>query len=451
MALRSWPVRPSFPTTCLVPFASSPWTISPWCETWWWILPISCASSGRSSPGSSARRRSRRRKGSTSRLLPSSTRTSSSACASTACCATPRARSTHSSRASSVPPPLRSPSVTTWTPGTRERRNARRSSPSTTASGSAPSWVSARRCAPSMSILPAPSSSTSSPARRTGSSRCSCRGERDERQAGLHPVPSSLVPPPRIGLVVASEAVLHRVCPARAHQRLRGLLRRRLSLAAPRPSPRARGLRTVSRPAEDALLPYPRYRCLSLCPLPCRHVVQPDPQGHGCAPAGKASTRLGHRQPELRGLARALGGRGLHAAARIDDATNHAALVALVQRRRDGRRASLPRPPLSDWPRLSPGMARGPRLRVSPPAPYAPRHTTLSVCAHFLAALPLGPSLQVHALRWAAAQASDGAHCHPVLRCRPPRHGLDRLRALDHPVAHGSDGYRRSRIMMEVE
>src|SRR5207247_2119857 len=82
-------------------------------------------------------------------------------------------------------------------------------------------------------------------------------------------------------LVVASEALLHWVCPARAHQCLRGLLLRGLSLAALRPGPGARSLWTAPRPAQDAALPRPRYGCLPLCPLPCHHMVQSDPQGHG--------------------------------------------------------------------------------------------------------------------------------------------------------------------------
>src|SRR5215470_8403696 len=43
------------------------------------------------------------------------------------------------------------------------------------------------------------------------------------------------------------------------------------------------------------------------------------------------------------------------------------------------------------------------------------------------------------------------AHRRPVLRCRPPGHRRDRLRAVDHPVAHGAEGHRRSRIMTEVQ
>jgi fumarate reductase iron-sulfur subunit len=64
---------------------------------------------------------------------------------------------------------------------------------------------------------------------------------RYERRAALHPVPSSVVSPPRVGLVVASEAVLHWLCPAGTHQHLRGLLRRAVSMAAPRPYPGSRG------------------------------------------------------------------------------------------------------------------------------------------------------------------------------------------------------------------
>src|SRR5438128_10415180 len=98
----------------------------------------------------------------------------------------------------------------------------------------------------------------------------------------------------------------------------------------------------------------------------------------------------------------------------VDDETDHTAFVALVQRRGDDCRAPLPRASLSHWPRLSPGMARGTPLRVPPASRDASADTTLPLCSHLLALLPLGPSLPVHALRWAAAEASDGAHRRPL-------------------------------------
>src|SRR5262249_22067702 len=118
------------------------------------------------------------------------------------------------------------------------------------------------------------------------------------------------------------------------------------------------------------------------------------------------------------GLARALGCGGLRAAARVDRGTDHTALVAPVQRGRNGGRAPLPRPFLSDGPGLSPGMARGPLVRVPPSPADASGDTTVSLHSHLVAALPLGPSLSVHALRWAATETSDRAHRRPVLwRC----------------------------------
>src|SRR5262249_53251933 len=158
------------------------------------------------------------------------------------CCVTPPARSTGWSPASSDPPPSRSPSATTWTRGTRVRQSVCASSPSTTASGSARSSASARRCAPNTWTPPAPSSSTSSLAPPTGSHPCPSRGVRDERRSALHAVPSPLVSPPRFGVVVAPETLLYHLRPARDHQRLRRLLRRGLPLARPCRRAGSRGL-----------------------------------------------------------------------------------------------------------------------------------------------------------------------------------------------------------------
>src|SRR5919106_1433837 len=285
--------------------------------------------------------------------------------------------------------------------------------------------------------------------------RCSSRGAGDERPAPLYPVPSPMVPPSRVGLVVASEEVLHRVCPARAHQRLRGLFRRGFSVAAPRPRPGSRGLWAVPRPAEDAALPRPRYGGLPLRPLPCHYLVQSDPQGHDLAGAGQARAQLGHRRLELRGLARALRGRGPRAVTRVGGGTDHAALVALVQRRGDGRRAPHARPSHSDRPRLSPGMARGTPLRVAPGPPDASADATLPFRPHRLAALPLGPSLPVHALRRAAAETSDRAHRRPLLWRRPPGNRHGRVPPVGHRVASATEPsrghHRRPRFMTEVD
>src|SRR4029453_191936 len=304
-----------------------------------------------------------------------------------------------------------------------------------TASGSAPSWASAPRCAPSTWIPREPSNSTSSPPRPTGSSRCCSRGARDERRPALHPVPSPVVPPARVRLVVAREGGLHSLCPARAHQSLRGLLRGRHPLAAPRPRPGPGGVWAVPRPAEDAALPRARRDCLPVCPLPCHHLAESDPQGHGRGDPRQASACLGHPRSELRGLARALGSRGRRVATRVDRATDHAASLAPVQRRRDSRRVPLPHPSLSDRPGLPPGMARGTSLRVPPPPRDTSGDTPLSLRPHPLAPLPLGPSLPVHALRWAAVEASDRAHRRPVLWGRAPGNGGGRLLAVEHRLA----------------
>src|SRR6516164_5771435 len=217
-------------------------------------------------------------------------------------------------------------------------------------------------------------------------------------------------------------------------------------MAAPRPNSGPGSVWAVPRSAENPTLPDCRHSCLHLCPLPCHHLVQSDPQGHGLAAAGEASARLGHRRSELRGLPGALGSRRLHVGARVDRGTDHAALVALVQRRRDGRRAAIPRPFLSDWPRLSPGMARGAALRVPPPPPDASADTTLPFRSDLVATLPLGASLQVHALRWAAAEASDRAHRGPVLRRRPPGNGPYGLPAVEDRVANRTESCRRPRV-----
>src|SRR4029450_13917778 len=110
--------------------------------------------------------------------------------------------------------------------------------------------------------------------------------------------------------------------------------------------------------------------------------------------------------------------RRLRVATRVDRATDHAASLAPVQRWRDNRRVPLPHPSLSDRPGLPPGMAGDTSLRVPPPPRDASGDTPLSLRPHRLAPLPLGPSLPVHALRWAAVDASDQigrAHvCTPV-------------------------------------
>ena len=108
---------------------------------------------------------------------------------------------------------------------------------STTASGSARSWASAPRPAPSRSIRPGRSSSTSWPARPTGSSPGFFPGGLDERARPIHPLSSQVVPARRVGVVVAGELVLYPICPAGDYQRLRGLLRLDVSLAAAQPWP----------------------------------------------------------------------------------------------------------------------------------------------------------------------------------------------------------------------
>src|SRR5499427_4142880 len=124
--------------------------------------------------------------------------------------------------------------------------------------------------------------------------------------------------------------------------------------------------------------------------------------------------------------------------------------MALVQRGRNGGRAPLPRPFLSDGPGLSPGMARGPLPRVPQSPADASGDTSVPLHSHLLATFPLGSSLSVHALRWAAAEASDRAHRRPVLwRCAGGNcHGC--LPTLEHLVANKAEGYRPPRFMTEV-
>src|SRR5439155_23436890 len=134
-----------------------------------------------------------------------------------------------------------------------------------------------------------------------------------------------------------------------------------------------------------------------------------------------------------------------------DAATDHAALVAPVQRGGDRRGAPLSRPSLPDRPRLSPGLARTAPLRGPPPPRDAPGDTALPLRPHLPAALSLGPSLPVHALRWAAAEAPDRAHRRPVLWRRHPWNGHDGVPAVDHLVANARrSGHRTTRFLTEA-
>src|SRR5260370_40491033 len=112
--------------------------------------------------------------------------------------------------------------------------------------------------------------------------------------------------------------------------------------------------------------------------------------------------------------------------------------MAHVQRRRDGRRAPLPRAFLSNWPGLPPWVARATELRVPPPPPDASGDPPLPLRPHLLSPLPLGPPLPGHALRSVATEASDRADRRPVLWRRRPGNAYDCLSVVDHPVANGT-------------
>src|SRR5262249_48614579 len=83
---------------------------------------------------------------------------------------------------------------------------------------------------------------------------------------------------------------------------------------------------------------------------------------------------------------------------------------------------------------LSPRVARSAELRVRPASDGAPTGTTLPLRHHRAAALSLGPSFPVHALRWAAVEAPHDAHRRPLLRRRRPGDSRDRLPAVDDAV-----------------
>src|SRR5262245_66486110 len=63
-------------------------------------------------------------------------------------------------------------------------------------------------------------------------------------------------------------------------------------------------------------------------------------------------------------------------------------------------------------------MGRRAGVRLSPPTRDAPGDPTLRLRPHLAAALSLGASVSVHALRRAPAEAPDRTHRRPVLRSR---------------------------------